>query len=135
MGQSTIADEGDRLLELGKLQRQQGQPQKAITSWYRAIEYYKQVNDQAAIGHTLSLIGDTYVAMNRMESARMAYQTRLQYATTLDVGIGKIASHNNLATLSLYLVMALVLPKNMLTKRFICPVPMAMTIIRVERSP
>jgi tetratricopeptide (TPR) repeat protein len=95
-----LADEGDRLLELGKLQRQQGQLSKAIAAWRGAIEYYKQVNDQATIGHTYSLIGDAYVAMNRMESARIAYQKRLHYATTLDVGIGKIAAHNNLGTIA-----------------------------------
>ncbi|AFY69994.1 hypothetical protein Pse7367_1708 [Thalassoporum mexicanum PCC 7367] len=96
----TIADEGDRLLELGKLQRQQGEPKKALTSWYGAIEHYKRVNDEAAIGHTLSLIGDIYVAMNRMESARLAYHKRLHYATTLDVPIGKIAANNNLGTIA-----------------------------------
>ncbi len=96
-----VRDEADRLFSLGKFQLQQGQPQKAIASWQKAINTYRLVNDQAAIARTLSIMGITYGELGMQDEAKETFKLRLGYANTLDEPLGKIATTNNLATTAL----------------------------------
>lgn len=96
-----VRDEADRLFSLGKFQLYQGQPQKAIASWQKAINTYRLVNDQAAIARTLSIMGITYGELGRQDEAGETFRLRLGYANTLNEPLGKLATTNNLATTAL----------------------------------
>ena len=92
----TVRDEADRLFDLGYDQIKNGKPRDAIKTWLYAIGYYRRVNDQPAISHTLALISDAYQIMGGSNAAQDTIRQRLNYANTLQDNGAKLESLNNL---------------------------------------
>ncbi len=96
-----LRDDGDRLLELGKYQLRQGQPRKAYESWQQALQRYQHINDDAATGRVLGLLGALYAQMGGYDAAYDTFLQRRGYANTLDEPLGQIAATNNLTAMAL----------------------------------
>lgn len=99
--QGSIRDEADRLARLGMRQEESGQLEKAIESWYKALELYHRIGDLEAQGIVYEQIGMAYGELSMFVEAEDALRRRLGIARDIKDFRGQIYGLNNVGTILL----------------------------------
>ena len=97
----TRREDGDFQLRLGQQAQQQGQLDKAISHWLKAVSIYQRLGIEESLGLTYDQLGEAYVTLGDAQSAENAFRRSLAVARDRDDLQAQMFALNNLGTLFL----------------------------------
>ena len=93
--------DGDFQLRLGQHAEQQGQLDKAVFHWLKAVSIYQRLGIEESLGQTFDKLGEAYVTLGDSQSAENAFRRSLAVARDRDDLQAQMFALNNLGTLFL----------------------------------
>lgn len=99
--QGEMREEADRLIRFGRQQQRQGNLEKAIPYWLRALRIYQGIGDYQGIARTYDALGLAYAELGRYPEAEDALRRWLGVARTNKDLHGQVYALNNVGTILL----------------------------------